>query len=420
MNYAQCVHNLFSIGFEKGMKFGLQNIARLCEALGHPERIPAVHVAGTNGKGSVTKKIATALMNSGMRIGLYTSPHIATFRERIEVQGKMISKESVVEHILKVFAVCEREGIPATFFECITALAFSYFQSQQVEMIVLETGLGGRLDATNVCLPILSVITSISVDHTQFLGQNIEQIASEKAGIIKQEVPVLCGPRVPKEVIRKRAYECSSPIYFVDPVRGHFEEENRAVAKNALELLKVPAAAIEEGLKALPPCRFEQVPVEQLHTRFGADVPQVVLLDVAHNSDGLKELFNRIKTHEKWSQVPITALFGISADKDVDACLHCLLREVENAVFIQAPLARAMPAQELQVRAEMISGRQFFATACIEEGMQEAFQVAVTKRHILLICGTFYIMRMCRQYLGYREESDEEICSTLIRIGSSL
>ncbi len=241
------------------MKLGLEAIRELDASLGFPSRaFPSIHIAGTNGKGSVATKIAYSLELAGKKVGLFTSPHIACITERIQINGKRISLEDL-----------ERLSLPGlSYFETVTLAAFAYFAEQKVDIAVIEVGLGGRLDATNIITPLLSVITSIDYDHQEFLGDTLEEIAREKAGIIKPGVPVVLGPRV---VPRK----CFPRGEFVE-TRGSYEEENRAIAKRALEILRVPPLGIEKT----PPCRFQ---------RFGR-----IILDGAHNPAGIKRTIERI------------------------------------------------------------------------------------------------------------------------------
>ena len=197
--YQTFINRLFAINLHGGMKLGLKNMETLNAMLGTPtQHFKCIHVAGTNGKGSVVYKIAKSLEKEGLRVGLYTSPHISSFRERIQINGQLIDESSVVAGLSRIFEEIDKSKIPATFFEITTALALKYFADQKVDYVVLETGLGGRLDATNIVTPVLSIITSISLEHTEYLGSTLEAIAKEKGGIIKPYVPIFIGPRVPQ------------------------------------------------------------------------------------------------------------------------------------------------------------------------------------------------------------------------------
>lgn len=246
MNYQETTAYLFSVTpvFEKvgasAYKEGLYNSLALDEHFGHPHRLfRSIHVAGTNGKGSCSHTIAAVLQAAGYRVGLYTSPHLVDFRERIRVNGECIPEQYVID-----FVEQERhffEPLHPSFFELTTAMAFKYFAEQQVDYAVVEVGLGGRLDCTNIITPVLSVITNISLDHTQFLGDTLERIAAEKAGIIKTGVPVVVGETVPetRPVFAVKAHEMRAPIYFAEEfdatpfddiefeLKGDYQQKNR-------------------------------------------------------------------------------------------------------------------------------------------------------------------------------------------------
>ena len=213
--YDTLVRKLYRVNLYNVVKMGLMNIETLHTVMGNPmptERVSpqatktkksfpsVIHVAGTNGKGSTSFKIAKALELSGLKVGLFVSPHISSFRERIQVNGSIISEEDVSTLLPMIYSACEANDIPATFFEIATAMAFKHFEQSNVDVVVLETGFGGRLDSTNIVRPDLSVITSIGLEHTRILGDTIDLIGREKAGIMKKGIPVLVGPNCPQEV----------------------------------------------------------------------------------------------------------------------------------------------------------------------------------------------------------------------------
>jgi dihydrofolate synthase/folylpolyglutamate synthase len=393
MDYKSCLDVLFSLR-EKKAKKSLQTMQQLSQSLGSPEKsLKSIHVAGTNGKGSVVTKIAASLAKEGYRVGRYTSPHISSFRERICINGEMISEEDVVSGLKKLFSI----GIQATFFEYTTMLCFDYFARKEVDVAVLETGLGGRLDATNICEPILTVITSISLDHTQILGATIEEIAREKAGIIKPGVPLVIGSHVPRDIV-----QLDVPLYAVDECPQDYEEENQLIARKSLEILSksfpLKRESIEEGVKAVPPCRFQLLDEDYLALRFGLPVPKGVILDVAHNVDGLQRLFFRLQ--KSFGNCSICVLCGFSQDKDVSACLQELLAKAETVIFVEAPAERAMPAQHLLEMAKKLKKTEsFFAFEDLNEGVRKAFAHARDQEQLLVICGTFFIMDECRRFL---------------------
>ena len=223
MNYLETVNYLFNIApvFEhigaSAYKEGLDNTYLLDEHFGHPHRkFKSIHIAGTNGKGSCSHTLAAILQNDGYKVGLYTSPHIMDFRERIKINGECISKEYVIEFVNQEKNLFEK--IHPSFFEVTTALAFKYFAEQHVDYAIIEVGLGGRLDCTNIITPILSIITNISFDHTNFLGNTLEKIAKEKAGIIKQNIPVIIGETTneTKPVFKTCAESMNAEIIYAD------------------------------------------------------------------------------------------------------------------------------------------------------------------------------------------------------------
>ncbi|MCX6165350.1 MAG: Mur ligase family protein, partial [Ignavibacteriae bacterium] len=215
-NYKNCIEYLFSLE-RAGIKYDLKNIKKILDYISHPERnFKSVHIAGTNGKGSVASIINSVLIESGFKTGLYTSPHLIDFRERILVNGNMINKKYVVDFTNRLYDLFEE--IKPSFFEATTALAFDFFANQNVEYAVIESGLGGRLDSTNVLKPEISIITGISIDHTEYLGNTIESIAYEKAGIIKRNIPCIAGKteNVAKRVIEKKCNTKKSEFIYAE------------------------------------------------------------------------------------------------------------------------------------------------------------------------------------------------------------
>ena len=400
MRYFDLLQRLFQLNLFGGVKLGLRNVEHLRHTLHYPDRtFSSIHVAGTNGKGSVATKIAAAFEVAGYRTALYTSPHLSSFRERIQINRCIIPEECVESLLSRLFALIDQERIPATFFEVTTLLAFLYFAQEQADIAVLETGLGGRLDATNVISPILSVITSISLDHTEILGATKEAIALEKAGIIKEHTPILIGPRVPLAPIQEEAHLKHSPLLRADCASSLFEEENRAVAYAALTLLAprfgLSPTAVQVGVEATPPCRFQVLPGTPL-----------VILDVAHNPDGLHHLFQTIAHHYKDSSLRV--LCGLSKSKDIASCLEILCRHALFFHLVEATNGRGVPARELLVSLEKmgVTASRLFLHDSITEGVKKAREAALQADDILVICGSFFIMAEARQALGFDEPRD--------------
>lgn len=353
----------------KSMKLGLERVHIVDSLLGSPsKKFASVHIAGTNGKGSVATKIARVLEVNGKKVGLYTSPHIHTYHERIQINGRPIPEERADTILKKIMSSTE---VQLSYFELLTLLAFCYFSEEKVDFAVLETGMGGRLDATNIVTPVLSVITSIEKDHMPYLGETLEAIAHEKGGIIKPGIPALLGPHVkPLHVFEKIAAELRSPLFQVLGTFAHYEEENQAIARNALFLLPFPLEkkAIETGLLAVPPCRFEIL----------SNVDPLIILDVAHNPDGLKRTFQRLSYSFPEKKVRVVA--GFSADKAVEDSLAVIK---EHAVEVHRTYIEH--TRLLQV-----------GDPSLKNTLEKAYLLAKENGEILLICGTFFIMHEAR------------------------
>jgi dihydrofolate synthase/folylpolyglutamate synthase len=379
------------------MKLGLEQMQQLCHRFGNPQKtFQTIHVAGTNGKGSVVTKMAVALQSAGYLVGLYTSPHISTFRERIQINQKKIDEASATKLLTTIFNAEESKS--ATFFEITTLLSFLYFAEQNVDVAVIETGLGGRLDATNVIHPLLSLIISISLEHTEILGNTLEQIALEKAGIIKPYVPVVIGPRVPHDIISSICKEKHVSLFQVQGNFDTYDEENSAIAKKGLELLRtrfeISDKDIAKGIQSRPPCRFEIL--EQ----------GTVVLDVAHNPDGFIQLQHFIRKY--FSDRKIRYVCGISKTKDVRGCFKILNETHSDIHLVCGANGRGVPVDELKemaVRAG-IDKIKLHVHATLEKNLSSALEIAKTNNELVVVCGSFFIMQQVRSFLGLNDEQD--------------
>ncbi len=384
--YERYVQRLFALN-AKGSRLGLRTMERLLDALGNPQKnIPAIHVAGTNGKGSVTTKIARGLELTGQCVGLFTSPHIRTFRERIVVNQVMITEQEVVHILDIIFPLLDT--IPATFFEITTALAWLHFLNKRVDVAVMETGLGGRLDATSVCNPKLTVITSISLDHTAILGDSIEAITREKAGILKRAVPVVVGPTVPLSIMYEVAKPLDCPVHEVQGRFSSFEDENRAIAEKALLCMGIHN---NDALEALPPCRFEEWELNG----------KKIILDVAHNPDGICRLFQRLL--DKYPDQRYAAVYGACRDKDVQSCLQIFLPYVHAVYFVEAGTERKSLTGELMECTPVEYRNMCSEEDTIEHAMKEAIH---SNAAVIVVFGTFFIMADVLRYLGMESAKD--------------
>ncbi len=357
MHYRESVAFLYSLGNEyKTLKLGLERISELLGALGDPQaEVQFVHVAGTNGKGSTCAMIEAGLRAGGIRTGLYTSPHLQEPTERIRIAGEPVDEDRFVAAFERVHDAADRVlGAQATYFETITAMAFLLFWAEGVEMAALEVGLGGRLDATNVVVPKLSVITPIDYDHQKWLGDTIEEIAFEKAGILKRRVPAIVAPQRPEAdaVLHRRAAELDVPLERTSkwrvedlqvgrsgsrfratrhssfdiscPLAGEHQVVNALTAVAALNHLGVAGAAIESGIAATRwPGRLEQV----------SEKPEI-WLDGAHNPAGVRSLAQHIRRFFEGRK--LTLIFGAMQDKEV-AGMAAELFPLADRLILTAP-----------------------------------------------------------------------------------
>jgi len=358
MNYQDTVNWMFQqlpMYQNKGnsaFKKDLTNTINLATYLNHPEgKFRSVHVAGTNGKGSTSHMLASILQESGYKVGLYTSPHLKDFRERIRINGKVISKQTVIAFIKKNKAFLEDNQL--SFFEMTVGMAFDYFSKQKVDIAIVEVGLGGRLDSTNIITPELSVITNIGFDHTQFLGNTFQEIAGEKAGIIKQNVPVVIGETHPEteSVFKQKASEANSTIYFADQIinealesdlKGSYQVHNIKTVIQSINILKelgfkISKNNLEKGL-------LNVVGNTGLQGRWQilGHNPKVVC-DTAHNKEGLTYVMEQIKK-ETFNKLHI--VFGVVNDKDLDTIIPLLPKEA-SYYFCQPNVQRGLNAKIL-------------------------------------------------------------------------
>jgi dihydrofolate synthase/folylpolyglutamate synthase len=378
----------------------LTNIIKLCDILGNPQKgLKCIHVAGTNGKGSVTHIIASILQEQGYKVGVFVSPHYKDYRERIKINGKYISKKFVtgfVERNQRKF-----QKINASFFEITTAMAFEYFKEKKVDYAIIETGMGGRLDSTNIITPLLSVITNISYDHQQFLGNSLTKIAGEKAGIIKPGVPVVIGEtqKETKPVFIKKAKATKSPIYFADAaktpanyksdVAGAYQQKNIATAVKAIEVLwaggiDISDKAIKQGLKHVA-----------RNTAFIGrwmiiKNKPVTILDSAHNEAGIMELVNGIRNLKSAIRnSSVHFVYGTVSDKDITKILK-LLPKKARYYFCKADIPRGLDTLLLRQQA-----RKAGLKGDIYPSVKAAFKGAkkhALKHDIIVVSGSIFVV----------------------------
>jgi dihydrofolate synthase/folylpolyglutamate synthase len=369
-----------------GIKLGLDNIRRLLHELNVPGKHQRfVHVAGTNGKGSVCAMIDAICRAQGYRTGLFTSPHLVTYRERIQVDGEMIPEEKVAEGLNAIRIRTSDWNPHPTFFEITTALALIHFKERDCEVIALETGLGGRLDATNAVEPVVSVITPIGYDHQSWLGNSLEEIAGEKAGIIKTRIPVVSAAQEPaaEKVLRARAAECEAPIEIVSEpytktplaLAGAHQKQNASLAVAALRAggIAVEEQAIARGLAEVRwPARFQRW-------------DERTTIDGAHNPAGADVL---VKTwREQFGDERATIILAVLADKDVAGIWRALVPIAQRMILPPAHSERAFGQQEL---AKIGSDNSPELTISTTSSLDEAFQQARRRRERMLVTGSLH------------------------------
>ena len=364
MNYQQTLDWLFNqlASFQRvgqsAYKEDLSNITLLCDSLNNPQiKFNSVHIAGTNGKGSTSHLLASIFQEHGYKVGLYTSPHLKDFRERVKVNGIMISEVEVVEFVKSNKNTFTDIGV--SFFEMTTALAFSYFAVQKVDIAIIETGLGGSLDATNIIAPELAVITNVALDHQNLLGNTIESISTEKAGIIKENTPVVLGSTTKevKDVISSVAKIKNANLtlakvdkYYHCSLKGNCQQENIATVIEAVKQLRfsnwhISDESIQAGLNNVSTNTFFRGRWEQL-----ADSPRVVC-DTGHNIHAVKSIVSQL---QKETYGNLWMVIGMVTDKDIDGVLALLPKQAKY-LFCQANIQRALSVEQLFEKAKQYS-----------------------------------------------------------------
>lgn len=411
-SYSECIDYLYSLE-RAGIKYDLNNIKTLTKACGNPHKdFKSIHIAGTNGKGATASIISSVLQESKYKTGLYTSPHIIDFRERIRVNGKVIPKDYVIQFTEKYYELFEE--IKPSFFEATTAMAFKYFADSKVDFAVVECGLGGRLDSTNIIKPKISVITSISIDHSEYLGKTIKSITNEKAGIVKRNVPCVIGSvsNYSKSIIKDICEQKKSAIidssgfnidyktsdtgldvylkeyekYFSLPLRGKYQIYN---LRTALSVLK--------NLKAMKLIEFSGIDLEKgfrninQNTGYGyrfqivSEKPKIIL-DVSHNAEGISNLKENTGTL-KYRKLFI--VFGMMADKELSKCINELEKLNGFIILTKPDYKRACNPEDF---VKNMSGKSRYI---IKENVKDAFNHAkglANKNDLILVTGSFFMV----------------------------
>lgn len=334
-------------------KTDIKNILTATKHIGNPhKKFKSIHIAGTNGKGSTSHMLASILQEAGYKVGLYTSPHLKDFRERIKINGEMIGEAEVVNFVSKNKR--DFEKIDLSFFEFTVALAFDYFAYQKVDIAIIETGLGGRLDSTNIIQPELSIITNIGIDHANLLGNTIEEIAEEKGGIIKENINVIIGRNQQETAAtfqniaktKNTQLKYATPHRYKSDLKGDYQKENiNTVVTTILELQKKGWVISNKNIKS---GLLNSIKNTGILGRWQIlKQKPLTICDIGHNECGIRKVINQIK---KTPHKDLHIVFGMTYDKDTDNIL-CLLPKETKYYFCQANIERAMDAKELKMKA---------------------------------------------------------------------
>ena len=422
--YQEALNYLYSLT-QSGIKLGLKNTAQLLQYFGDPQlNTPTIHIGGTNGKGSTAAITESILKASGYKVGLYTSPHLLDFRERIQINRKMIEKQQTVDLVFKVKSAVESLNIPITFFEFGTVLAFLYFHEQNTDINVIEVGLGGRLDATNLCKAEISIITSISLDHTQYLGEDLEQITFEKASIIKESGTVFAD--IPEErlfqIANSMSRKCKAEIYRLGvdfhvspeagnignnsfryrsssrvlnnltlPLNGHFQRNNAGLALSACLALKKCGLDIEEehmrqGLRMVS---WEG----RLETVFSNPT---VVLDCAHNEASVRNMTMELRENYKFSRCFI--VLGLMQDKKIDDVIKILSQLGDQFFLVSVNPPRGETPDNLAQKLKIYNKpSQIFETVA---KALEAVKQSANQDDLICITGSIFLVAIAKKLLS--------------------
>lgn len=425
MNYQETLQYLYNhlpmfsrvgaIAYKKD----IHNTIALCERLNNPQNnFKSIHIAGTNGKGSMSHMLAAILQTQGYKVGLYTSPHIKDFGERIKINGKMIDEQFVIDFTEKTKDICN--DIKPSFFELTVAMAFEYFSNEQVDIAVIETGLGGRLDSTNIINPILSLITNIGLDHTQLLGNTIEEIAFEKAGIIKSNTPCIIGETLPSTlpVFEKKASEMNAPLLvandyyectnweknqqhlsclllnkklnqtekFSIDLTGNYQIKNLISVLTACNLLNEMGIEIKNS--AIQYALFNSKKITGLRGRWDLiSEDPAVIYDVAHNKDGIYSVLKQLNQEYPFSHYHF--IIGFVKDKDINSVLECLPQKA-TYYFTNAQIERALSCTDLK---QMAAHKQLIGESFddVNNAIIEAKRNA-SQKDVIVVLGSFFVL----------------------------
>ena len=407
MNIDKTLNELYSLT-NRGIKLGLENITEILKLMGNPQdNYKIIHIAGTNGKGSTATILEGCLLEAGYKVGKYTSPHIEKFNERIVVNRKQISDEKICDYYKRIRKLIEENNLYPTFFEITTAMMFEYFKELECEYVVLETGLGGRYDATNVCNPEVSIITNISLDHTSFLGNTLEEIAFEKCGIIKDNPVVIADSKKElTDVVEKLTDNYVNVLKKYEKVEfqltedfhtkiilegkvfdlslyGKYQVNNFLGAYEALKIIGIEDKIIQDAVsKVFWPGRFEI---------FSKKNP-LCILDGAHNVDAATKLKENILS--KYKKEDIISIVSILEDKDRKGVLEEISKFSENIIFT------SLESYHRGTKGEsLLNLVTDFKTQSVQNDLEKAYNIALKTNKIIVICGSFYLLSKFKEIM---------------------
>ncbi|NLL62077.1 MAG: bifunctional folylpolyglutamate synthase/dihydrofolate synthase [Candidatus Atribacteria bacterium] len=427
--YKEAIDYIYNLN-KYGIKLGLNNISGLLSIFDNPHlKTKVIHIAGTNGKGSTAAVLHSILQKANYKVGLYTSPHLVSFQERMKINGEYITQDEVCALLKRlkpaIKKIAHTEGYKhPTFFEVVTAMAFLYFYEKNVDFAIMEVGLGGRLDATNICRPLVSIVTHLGFDHMEQLGNTLSEIAAEKGAIIKQNTAIISGQQLPEaaQVIEKIAQEKEAPLYIYGeqfkavlensllkgnyfnysgiyykiinlfvPLAGEYQLENASLAIAAAELLnnngfKINKESIIEGARhAQWPGRFEIIREKPL-----------VILDGAHNPDGVTQFMKNLKR-----LIPdknIIAVLGVFQDKDFTAIVKTIVTQINKVILTMADNPRATPTTVLMEEVSRYMDKKHISeTNSVAAAIDKALQIA-REDEIIIITGSLYTVGEAKAY----------------------
>lgn len=399
------------------VKLNIDNVKELAKLAGDPvNKFHTIHVTGSNGKGSVCWKIYKALMKSGYKTGLFTSPHVTCYRERIRINDNYIPEEYVRENLELLFNLSKTHDIKTSFFEYTTVLSYKYFMEQNIDVGVIEVGLGGRLDATNIITPDISCITSIGLEHTKILGNTIEEIAKEKGGIIKPNIPIVVGKELPVKVLKDIAIKQNSPFYQIDCNKEYknYNEINSELAKKCLNVLKdsnpkyyskLNVNSINYGINQQLANRMEII-----KTTINNNKQRNVMLDCSHNPQAFQTLFDSLPTNIKNNNNNNHIILGFSNDKDIKSCLEITLKNLkcENIHFVKSNNYRSVCQNDLYKILKSIIPNSDNIKENNKSVKDTIFDVLnkMNENDYCIVCGSIYLLGEVRSIIGIKEPQD--------------